>query len=187
MTNDNKFQITSRPIEGAKYEQEAAVTQKSAEEFIALVDTLLAVDGVEAIRWHQYTPYFNDGEPCEFSVGEATVNLDEKFGANEAEGDYEDGFLSDYNLHGEVVDDKDFPRKNFSYGTPEYGAAYAEWMLERYENKLNGHDTTPILKALNEFNANASAIETVAKANFGDHAVVTATREGFSVDFYEHD
>lgn len=25
---------------------------------------------VTAICWTQYTPYFNDGEPCEFSVGE---------------------------------------------------------------------------------------------------------------------
>jgi hypothetical protein len=23
---------------------------------------------VQSIRWRQYTPYFNDGEPCEFSV-----------------------------------------------------------------------------------------------------------------------
>ena len=25
---------------------------------------------VKAVVWHQYTPYFNDGEPCYFGVGE---------------------------------------------------------------------------------------------------------------------
>lgn len=29
--------------------------------------------GVTAVTWHQYTPYFNDGEPCEFSVGDVSV------------------------------------------------------------------------------------------------------------------
>jgi len=186
-TTDNKFQIESRPIEGAKYAEEAAVTQKSAAEFLELVDALLAVDGVEAIRWYQYTPYFNDGEACEFSVNEATVKLSEKFGVEDEAGDYEDGFLGDYDLNGEVVDDKNFDRTGVEYGTPAYFEAHAKWMSERYENKLNGHDTSEILEALRVFSRNSAAIETVAKANFGDHAVVTATREGFSVDFYEHD
>jgi hypothetical protein len=30
----------------------------------------LMVAPVQAVRWTQYTPYFNDGEPCEFSVCE---------------------------------------------------------------------------------------------------------------------
>lgn len=28
---------------------------------------------IEAITWHQFTPYFNDGETCEFRVGEFYV------------------------------------------------------------------------------------------------------------------
>ena len=27
--------------------------------------------GINLVTWTQYTPYFNDGEACEFSVGEA--------------------------------------------------------------------------------------------------------------------
>lgn len=30
---------------------------------------------VTAIRWKQYTPYFNDGEPCVFRVGEVEVAI----------------------------------------------------------------------------------------------------------------
>jgi len=42
-----------------------------------------------AFRWTQYTPHFNDGEPCEFSVHECYVKLDTT-PANG--GDYGDGF-----------------------------------------------------------------------------------------------
>lgn len=43
------------------------------------------------VRWAQYTPYFNDGEPCEFGVRELYYRT-----ANTAEdaGDYEDGYES---------------------------------------------------------------------------------------------
>ncbi len=49
-----------------------------------------------AIRWRQYTPYFNDGDPCNFSVHEPCIKLAD----SEAEaGDYEDGFESDWQLN----------------------------------------------------------------------------------------
>jgi hypothetical protein len=50
---------------------------------------------VAALRWSQYTPYFNDGDPCVFSVGELYYKL---VGGDEEAGDEEDGFeyLSSY-------------------------------------------------------------------------------------------
>ncbi len=41
-----------------------AILKKAFTEFFA------AHPDCEAIRWTQYAPYFNDGEPCEFSVHE---------------------------------------------------------------------------------------------------------------------
>ena len=52
-----------------------------------------------AIKWNQYTPYFNDGEPCEFSVGSIFVTTL----ADSSEMDY----------YGEYEGE-------FEYGTPEY-------------------------------------------------------------------
>ena len=43
---------------------------------------------LEAVRWNQYTPYFNDGDPCEFRVGDLTYKL----AGDDESGDYEDGF-----------------------------------------------------------------------------------------------
>jgi hypothetical protein len=45
--------------------------------------------GVSGIRWNQYTPYFNDGETCTFTVHEPRF----QFGGQEEGGDYEDGFF----------------------------------------------------------------------------------------------
>ena len=39
---------------------------------------------LKAIRWNQYTPYFNDGDPCTFSVGEVMFLVD---GAAEDDGE----------------------------------------------------------------------------------------------------
>jgi hypothetical protein len=58
-----------------------------------LRDFMEAHPEIEAIRWRQFTPYFNDGDACEFGVGELTYKL---VGGDvyDDEGDYEDGFLS---------------------------------------------------------------------------------------------
>ena len=47
----------------------------------------------KAVRWQQYTPYFNDGEPCEFSRNDLEVKMAD---SPEDAGDYEDGFESSY-------------------------------------------------------------------------------------------
>lgn len=32
---------------------------------------------IQYVYWTQYTPYFNDGDPCEFGVNEKSISLDE--------------------------------------------------------------------------------------------------------------
>jgi hypothetical protein len=46
-----------------KTEGESALKEEFARLFAAHPE-------IGAIRWQQYTPYFNDGDPCSFSVGE---------------------------------------------------------------------------------------------------------------------
>lgn len=48
---------------------------------------------VVAFNWAQYTPYFNDGDKCEFSVNSVYVKFDN---TDADDGDYEDGFLSEW-------------------------------------------------------------------------------------------
>lgn len=46
---------------------------------------------ITAVRWRQYTPYFNDGDPCTFGVREFGYKID---GKDDDGGDYDDGFYS---------------------------------------------------------------------------------------------
>jgi len=52
---------------------------------------------VTAIRWRQYTPSFNDGDPCEFTVGCLYAAVEPLRELQEI-GDYDDGFLDSYEL-----------------------------------------------------------------------------------------
>jgi len=88
---------------------------------------------VEAIRWRQYTPYFNDGDACVFRVRDFYIKY---FGAEPDSGDYGDGF---------------------------------EYLRQGTGFKLRGIE------------------DEIYEAVFGDHAEITATREGFEVNEYSHD
>ena len=44
---------------------------------------------IEGIRWHQYTPYFNDGDPCIFGLHGMYVKIKWE---KEDTGDLEDGY-----------------------------------------------------------------------------------------------
>lgn len=189
-----------RPIEGriSRY-RDKAVEQHGPERFLSDLDQLLAVQGVETVRWEQFTPYFNDGDACEFGTGEVRVKLAERFGVDEYGGDYADGYITSYSLwsYGEVDEepkrylDKDgIPTDSYLYNSPN--PAYHAWSAKKYDesNKvfsLNGQDTTEIYAALSAFESNMANFESVLLNNFGDPALVTATTDGFSVEYYEHD
>lgn len=54
---------------------------------VALKEMFIKFPELESIRWVQYTPYFNDGDPCEFSMGDFHVITE---GADPKEWDDED-------------------------------------------------------------------------------------------------
>jgi hypothetical protein len=100
----------------------------------------------QAVRWRQYTPYWNDGEPCEFSTHTFAVKMSD---SPESAGDYEDGF--------------------------------EDW----YERRKN--ESASLLSALTAAREIGKIDDEIFEMSFGDHVKVTATREGFEVEEYEHD
>lgn len=120
----------------AEFQKELTEFGKAAlsEEFKKVFD---AHPEIKAIRWTQYTPYFNDGETCEFSRHDLEVRL-----TDTAEDEFE---------------------SSWSAKTPELKKAFSA------VRPLKGID------------------EEIYEAVFGDHCQVTATREGFEVEEYEHD
>lgn len=83
------------PVEGEiNKSRSRQVEQWGQEKFAELIRPLLDSDEVEAVRWTQYTPFFNDGEVCEFSTGELYVKLRD----DDESGDYDDGFMDSIDL-----------------------------------------------------------------------------------------
>jgi hypothetical protein len=106
-------------------------------------------DCLEAIRWRQYVPYFNDGEACTFSIHEPEVKC------------------------GGLV---------MKYGEPDDG-----W-IETY-GTVGDACTAPAKRALDAVRSlyrKLQEIDDVVAACLGEHAEVTCTREGVTVEEYTH-
>jgi hypothetical protein len=113
---------------------------------------------VKAIVWTQYTPYFNDGDTCEFSVGCATFTSapdpeNIRWGAYDGE---EEGI--------------------WTYGDDCYDDSV----------ELPAEMNTALCDSFNGM-IQSSEMEDVMKAMFDDHVQVVATRAGFEVSELDHD
>lgn len=134
--------------------------EKSKEQFtIAAKEVFDAHPTLESFRWTQYTPYFNDGDTCEF-----TAHIYEPI------------------LNGE--DDEIFSAVNVDYGKYDNATrSYPnrkETPNPKYRPDLvSARETVAkFLKCIDE---------SVLKDMFGDHAEVTCSRSGTEVEKYNHD
>lgn len=109
---------------------------------------------VESAHWTQYTPYFNDGEACEFRIYEASVKVK---GVDEG-GDYDNG-------------------------------VFGEWELGYYDTTKDLEGIEDLRTLLEEFSGHLSSGRhyVILNEKFGDPADVTATKDGFNVEYYDHD
>lgn len=119
------------------------------------------------LRWEQYTPHFNDGDACEFSVGEPALKFANSIvpakDPND-EDDYEDGWVEDY-----CIDDEFFEKK---------------------ADILNHKDIAALKKTVKDVHtvfAKLSSMEDALLTMFGDHMQITVTADGVESDDYEHD
>lgn len=104
---------------------------------------------VESLSWTQYTPHFNDGDACVFSVHELRE-------------------------HGQRYDDS-------SDWAQLFGSS-------RWNRETKAYDDTPGKYSVSILPDPRSYDEDLMLELFGDHAVVTAHRDGtFSTDYYSHD
>jgi hypothetical protein len=68
LTKNDQKNFLGIPIIGEGTAGSSRVAQITKEEFAALVQPLLDHPDVHLFGWKQYTPYFNDGDICEFSA-----------------------------------------------------------------------------------------------------------------------
>ncbi|WP_331445820.1 hypothetical protein [Streptomyces xanthochromogenes] len=163
MTDRNFLGI---PVEGDYTAGSTRTEQKPIEEFQPILQAVLDDPSVIEFGWRQYTPYFNDGEPCEFSGYGTWVRT-----AKDAEVDDE------YDLE---VDSHVSLGKRPYRQDPETG----KYGFLPYEGPDEArHDRCKALASAIE----GGHFETVLLDAFGDHAAITVRRNGIQVDFYEHD
>lgn len=172
------------PVDGDITRGDKRVPQKPLSELEPLMRAVLADEYIDSFGWTQYTPYFNDGDPCVFSVGEPwfrTVDDVKGRPAGSDEDDYDgeddDSFSVGYGTHPSLG------RQDYEYDNPR------DWENRRkiygpYQG--NRQESFTVCAALNDA-INSGAFEDVLLEAFGDHARVTVRASGITVDSYEHD
>jgi hypothetical protein len=162
-----------------KRDGEAAVKEAFKELFDAYPE-------IRSVVWTQYTPYFNDGDTCEFSVHEFDVNLvpgedlKNKISVIRT-AQIEAASRGDYSKAQSLKKEADKLEARFNSDDDDY--QYGE---TRYELRRSGHPRgEQIAKAVTDLAAELP--EDVLESVFGDHVVIVATRQGFNVSEYNHD
>lgn len=116
---------------------------------------------IKAVIWTQYAPYFNDGDPCVFSVHDPYFT--------NAEGKD----LEDVSRWGEYEGEKEGIWSEYHFGGM-YGADAPEGVDEQSTKELSNFLCSSVL---------AAAME----ATFGSDSSVIATRAGFDIEGIDHD
>lgn len=164
------------PVQGDITRGATRTEQKPIEELQPILQAVLDDPTIVEFGWRQYTPYFNDGEPCTFSVHGLWVRTETDRDAEDQEDEYDlDVGYGHPSLGqmtgGEWVDDPDRPGRRKKVG-------------ERYEGPdLARYERCHALDAAIQ----GGAFEHVLLDAFGDHALVTVRKSGIEVEFYEHD
>lgn len=160
------------PVEGDIVRGDKKPDQRPLEEFSPLVQAVLDDEHVTGFGWRQYTPYFNDGDPCVFGAHGLRVRTvedgDESSGEDDEDGD-EDKLDLDYHptLSPRRWNEKAGRFEDIDLA-PGKAATYAR------------------CRALADAIDSGEFDEVLLEA-FGDHADIAVKRDGITVEFYEHD
>jgi len=118
---------------------------------------------LESISWNQYTPYFNDGDTCEFSAS------------------------TDYlKVNGDYAEDGDSLR-------PTIVVNNGTWNREKrvYEGRIeqpNPNYNQPLAEAVDKMTEFLGIFDDdFYKSQFGDHVTVTITADGVDTEDYDHE
>jgi hypothetical protein len=128
-----------------------------------------ACPSVKAVMWCQYTPYFNDGEPCVFGLG--TISFIPK-----TEKEKETGVL-------ETLEQEDEDPQNYY---EEYG--HEIWKDAEHTAKYSPEISLEEAKNLSELRILLTSLKEYLKTTFGDHTFIKCVCDGkVEITEYYHD
>jgi uncharacterized Zn finger protein len=136
---------------------------------------------IKMIFWRQYTPYFNDGDACEFSVGDVNFYTEE-----DRDSDEEDG----WDAFNPFMAPSDYVYREAANEGNRYRDSY-QTQIDAYNERVSGvgaERAAQIHRAIEDVkNMFREIDDDYFLMMFGDHVEVTATRNGFQVDEFDHD
>ena len=158
--------------------------------FLLSIKNVFRNKNVSRISWSQYTPYFNDGEECVFTVSDISLIVNKEF---------KEHVESVLNSHLEKMK----PDKNFSYfwfseesdNLFSMDTCSIEYFkqIKNYNELLKDPDFEIVydLMEINEI-IKTDFIKDVLKSTLGDHSSIVVNKKGedeieVNVDFCEHD
>lgn len=162
----------------AKRESLKKETSALADNVIASLQTIInSAPGVEAIRWQQWIPGFNDGDACEFTVGELEVKF-----SQELQKEYKNEENTSAVDEEEEDDVADEDENDF----------VSMWQLEQFVKKninVMNHDQIGILEyqheALEKLWGALSSMENELETRFGSGMQITVTKKGVETEDYD--
>lgn len=171
------------PIEGSITGiGERKVQQLPIEDLQPLLKAVYDDPGIHSFGWRQYTPYYNDGEQCVFGVGNVWFLTPEDAEDPEDEKLREESYYTWEEVHSYAG------AKGFAPTCTEqfYDEEKLLWSRKVWSNQRYDEARYERCKELSEALWN-NEFDVALLAKFGDHAIVTITKDKITVEFYEHE
>lgn len=153
--------------------------QRPVEELRPYLQAVLHEPGIHSFGWRQYTPYYNDGEPCVFGVGNIWFLTPEAVEDPEDKKLREDDYyrweeVHSYGGFGETVKDQVYDEPKRRYVDVE---------------RQNPHHNQRLFEVCERLSAEvwSGEFHVALLAAFGDHAIVTVNKDKITVEYFEHD
>lgn len=177
MTTTNSF--LGILVEGDIVRRDPKIKQRPLEEFAPILQAVLDDESIVEFGWHQYTPHFNDGDPCEFGVGSPWFRTVQNVAASKPADGEDDGEDDGETWQLELCSNTTLGERRRTWNREKKDWEYGDYVgtdAARYDR----------CQALKDA-MGSGAFDEVLLAAFGDHAEVTVKRDGIQVDFYSHD
>lgn len=168
-------------LEKQRFEMAVKLGEPMAFEWI---EPLFKFPGIKTVQWRQYTPYFNDGDPCEFAIHDIYISL----GIDSEE--WNDDLWSEWDLRWTLQFDSDEEKPSY-----KSVAQWAEYIAQKESQKAwltNLGWTTELVIAWAV--AHSGALEKLCENEkflydaFGDHCKVVYGPDGTChTDDIDHD
>lgn len=172
------------PITGSINKSSGRTKQKPFGELQKEFATLLSFPEFGAIRWRQYTPYFNDGDACVFGVHGVSAQL---VGVTVPEDE-----ADDYSEEGDGYVDLSYFYSKDPAVLAVLGKRRSSWELKKdatldpWEQKPGNPEFAHQLYTVSDM-IESGAYNDGLVDTFGDHATVTVRKNIIDVESYEHD